>query len=72
MKVHNLFWSFALIDLIDRQIKGFSFRKFEDKIQYSRGNFSLFFWLNLDFKHSLDAEMSLEEEWGKWFNDWGF
>ena len=62
MKKYNLIWSRAWIDQINRWIKGFSFLDFEDKIQNSRGNFSLFFWWNLDFKHSRDAKMSLEEE----------
>ena len=31
-------------------------------IQSSRGEISLFFRQNLDFKHSLEAELSLEEE----------
>ena len=52
----------APIDLIDCRIRGFSFRNFKDKILQSRGDFSLFFQLNLDLKHSLDAEMSLKEE----------
>ena len=69
MKTHNLNRSRARIDPIDRWIKGFLFCNFEDEIRHSRGNFSLFFLRNLYFKHSLDAEMSLEEEEMKRFKD---
>ena len=47
----------------------FSFCEFKDKIRHSRGDFFLFFRQTLDFKHSLDAEMSLEEEEIKRFKD---
>ena len=43
MKTHNVTQSRAQIDPIDRQIKGFFFRNFEDEIRHSIGNFSLFF-----------------------------
>ena len=69
MKKHNLTRSHTRINPINRQIKGFSFRKFKDKIRHLRGNFSLFFRQNLDFKYSLDMEMSLEEEEIKRFKD---
>ena len=70
MKMHNLTQSHARIDPIDHWIKGFSFHDFEDIIWHSIGDFSLFFWRNVNFKHSLDAEMSLEEEEIKRFEDW--
>ena len=57
-------------DTIDRRIKGFSFRDFEDEVQHSRGDFSLFFQWNLTFKNSLDAKIDLEEEKRKRFKDW--
>ena len=69
MKTRNLTWSRAQSDLIDRRMKGFSFHNFENKIQHSRGDFSLFFRQNLDFKDSVDMEMSLEEQEIKRFKD---
>ena len=39
-------------------------------IQSSSSKFSSLFRGNLDFKHSLDAEMSLEEKETKRFKDW--
>ena len=39
------------------------------KIQTSNGEFFLFSWKNLNFKHSLDIEISLEEEANKKFKD---
>ena len=57
--MHNLTQSRAQID---HWIKDFSFGDFEDKVWHSRGEFSLFFQRNLDFKHSLDVELSLKEE----------
>ena len=68
-KTHNLTQSRAQIDPIDCQIKGFSFRDFEAKIWHLIGNFSSFFRQNLDFRHSLDMEMSLEDEAIKRFKD---
>ena len=70
MKMHNLTWSCAWIDPNGCWIKGFLFREVEEKIWHSKGNFTLFFWQNLDFKYTLDAEMSLEEEEIKRFKDW--
>ena len=70
MKTLNLTRSRARIDPIDCRIKGFSFRNFEDEIRHSRGDFTLFFQQNLDFKHSLDAKMSLEKEEVKRFKNW--
>ena len=61
-KTHNRTQSRARIDPIDRWINEFLFHNFEDKIRHSRGNFSLFFQQNIDFKHSLDAKIDLEEE----------
>ena len=58
-------------DPIDCRIKGFSFCDFKDSYRHSRGKFSLFFWQNLTFNHSLDTKMSLEEEEAsKRLNDW--
>ena len=37
------------------------------KIWRSSSEFFVFPWLNLDFKHALDAEMSLEEDQNKIF-----
>ena len=70
MKTHNLTRSHARIDPIDIWIKGFSLCEFEDEIQHSRGDFSLFFQQNLDFKHSLDTKMSLKEKEIKRSKDW--
>ena len=72
IKMHNLTWSHSRIDPIDHWVKSFSFRNFEDIIWHSRGDFSLVFQQNLDFKHFLDAEMSLEEEEIKRIKDWDF
>ena len=69
MKTHNLTPNSCRVDPIDFRTKGFLFRNFEDKIRHLRGDFSLFFWQNLDFKHSLDAETSIEEEKIKRFKD---
>ena len=69
MKTRILTWDSARNDPIDRQIKGFSFFDFKDKIWHSRGTFFLFFRWNLDFKNSLDAEMSIEEKVIKRFKD---
>ena len=49
-------------DLIDRRIKGFSFRDFEDDHRHSRSDFFLFSPRNLTFKHSLYVEIDLEDE----------
>ena len=51
-------------------IKGFLFCDFVDKIWHSRGDFSLFFRRNLDFKHSLNVEIDLEEDEIKRFKDY--
>ena len=52
-------------DPIDRQIKGFSFCNLEDDRQHPRSDFSLFSPRNLTFKHSLDAEIGLEDKESK-------
>ena len=57
-------------DQIDCQIKGFSFCIFEDDRQRSRSNISLFSPRNLTFKHSLDAEIDLEDKESKRLKDW--
>ena len=59
MKTHNLTRSRARNDPINCQIQGFSFCDFENEVRRSSCNFFLFFQPILDFKHSLDAEMSL-------------
>ena len=60
-KTHSLTQSHARNDLINRQIKGFSFCNLKNKAWCSRGDFFLFSLQNLDFNHSLENEMSLEE-----------
>ena len=60
--IHNLTRDSDLNDPIDYLIKGFSFYNFKDDSWHSRGKFSLFFPRNLPFNHSVDTEMSLEEE----------
>ena len=57
-----------MIQLIIRS-KAFHFVFSKMKIQNSRGEISLFFRQNLDFKHFMDAEMSLKEEEIKRFNN---
>ena len=59
---HKLTRSCAQNDPIDRPIKGFSSRDFENEVRHSRDDFFLFSSQNLDFKDSLDTEKSLEEE----------
>ena len=54
-------------DPIDRWIKGSSFP--EDEFRQVRSDLSLFSSQNLTFKHSLDAEIDLEEEESKRFKD---
>ena len=63
----NLTRSRARNDQITRQIKGFSFCDFKNKAQHSREDLFLFSPQNLDFKHSLDMKMSLEEVENKRF-----
>ena len=58
---------YAQIDPIAHQIKDFSFRKFEDDCRHSRSDFSLLSPQNLTFKHSLDAELDIEDEESKIF-----
>ena len=58
----NLTRSRTQNDPINRQIKGFSFRNFKNEVQCSRGDFFWFSPQNLDFKFSLGAKTSLEEE----------
>ena len=45
-------------DPINHQIYGFSFRDFENDLQYSRGKFSLIDRWNLTFNQLVDTEMS--------------
>ena len=68
-KVQILTRDSDLNDPIDRWIKGFSFRNFEDDRRHSRTDFSLFSPQNLTFKHSLDSEIDLEGKERKRFKD---
>ena len=61
-------FTLELIQLISRS-RAFDFVILKTKIRHSRGDFSLLFQRNFDFKHSSDVEMSLEEEEIKRFND---
>ena len=61
MKTHNLTQSRAWNDPTNRRIQGFSFRDFENEVWCSRCDFLWFPWSISDFKHSLDAEMNLED-----------
>ena len=49
-------------DPIDHRIKGSLFRDFEDKFWHSRNDFSRFSPQNLAFKHSLDTNITIEDE----------
>ena len=69
MKTRNLTPSRTGNNPINHWIQGFSFRDFKNKVRRSRGDFFLFSPVNLDFKPSLHAEMSLEEEEIKIFKD---
>ena len=69
-KILNITLNRAQNGSIDHWIKGSSFHNFEDEFQHSRGDFSLFSKQNLTFKHSLDAEIDLDEEESKRFKDW--
>ena len=71
MKRCNLAQSRTRNDPINRRIQGFSFCDFENEVQRSRCDFFRFFPPNLDFKPSLDAKISLEEEEFKRFKDCG-
>ena len=68
MKTLNLTWIRAQNNPINRRIQGFSSRTFENKVRHSRCDFSQFPRSILDFKHSLDAEMRLEDEEFKRFS----
>ena len=69
-KIWMLTWYSTRNDPIDCQIKGFSFCNFEDDLLYSRSEFPLFSPQNLIFKHSLDAEIDIEDKESKRFKDW--
>ena len=71
MKTCNLTQSRAQNDPINRRIQGFSFRYFKNKGRRSRCDFFWFFQPIIDFKHSLDAKMSLEDEEFKRFLNCG-
>ena len=66
-KTRNLTQSRARNDPINHQIQDFSFRDFQNKFRHSRGDFFLFSPPILDFKHSFDAETSLDEVKNKIF-----
>ena len=68
MKRLNLTQSRARNDPINCQIQGFSLLDFENEVRRSRCDFFQFSQPLLDFKHSLDVEMSLEEEEFKRFS----
>ena len=68
-KKHSLTQNYAQNDPTNLQIKGFSFCNFKDEFWNLRGEISLVFQRNLTFNHSLDVEMSLEEEESEGFND---
>ena len=68
MKTLNLTRSRARNDPINRWILGFSFRDFKNEVRHLRCDFFRFSQPILDFKCSLDAEMSLEEEEFKRFS----
>ena len=54
---------------INCRIQGFSFHDFENKVWRSICDFFRFPWSISDFKHSMDAEMSLEDAKIKRFSD---
>ena len=56
---------------ITRRVQGFSFHDFEDEVWRSRCDFFRFPQSISDLKHSLDAEMSLEDVEIKRFSDCG-
>ena len=58
--LRNLTQSSLRNDPINRRMQGYSFRNFRRRRWSSRCKFSLLFQSNLDLKHSIDAEMSLE------------
>ena len=69
-KTRNLTQICTRNDPINRRIQGFSFCDFDNEVRRSRDDFFQFSLPNLDFKPSLDTEMSLEEEEIKRFKDW--
>ena len=71
MTTHNLTQSRARNDPINCRIQGFSFHDFENKVRRSRYDFFPFSQPILDFKHSLDEKMSLEDQEFKRFSDCG-
>ena len=71
MKIHNLTQICVRNDPINHWIQGFSLRDFENEVRRSRCDFFLFSQSILDFKHSLDVKMSLDEVEIKWFSDCG-
>ena len=57
-------------DPIDWRIKGTLLCDFEHEFWHLRSDFLQFSQWNLTFKHSLDAEVDVEEEESKSFKDW--
>ena len=61
MKTCHLSQRRAQNDPINRRIQGLSFRNFRNKACHSRCDFFQFFQPIIDFKHSSDVKISLEE-----------
>ena len=68
-KTCNLTQHCARNDPINRRIKTFHFAFWKTTIQRSSYEFFHLIWWNIDFKHSLDAELSLKEDQNKRFKD---
>ena len=68
MKTLNQIWIRARNDPINRRIQGFSFRDLKNEVRRRRCDFLRFSRPILNFKYSLDAEMSLEDEEFKIFS----
>ena len=62
MKTRNLTQISLRNDPINRRMQGFIFRVSEDEVWSSRCEFSFLFQLNFEFKDSMGAEMSQEQE----------
>ena len=68
-KTHILTQDSDWNDPINHRIQGFSFRNFENDRQCSRDEFSLINQRNLNFNHSVDAEMGIEAIRSERFKD---
>ena len=69
-KTQNLTQNHARNDLIDSQIKVFIQRLWKWKFGIQEVIFFSFSRWNLDFKYSSEAEISLEHDYSKRFEDW--